>query len=88
MECEVTEVSPEDKKVILRLENIPLEVEVDKSAELITDEAQEESTEDSPPSEDINVDESTEIKTVEADITEDEPRDSENEVEGDDEAEK
>ena len=88
LECEVSEVSPEDKKVILRLENIPLEVEVDKSAESITDEAQEESTDDSPPSEDINVDESTEIKTVEADITEDEPRDSENEVEGDDEAEK
>jgi small subunit ribosomal protein S1 len=88
LECEVTEVSPEDKKVILSLENIPPEVAVDKSTESNENEAKEEFTDDNAGSRDISVDEFSEIESEETVTTENKSGDSENKIEGDDEAEK
>jgi hypothetical protein len=81
-------VSPEDKKVILSLENIPPEVAVDKSTESNENEAKEEFTDDNAGSRDISVDEFSEIESEETVTTENKSGDSENKIEGDDEAEK
>ena len=83
LECKVTEVSPEDKKVILSLENIPPEVEVDQSEEIVKDEANKDSSDESQQTENVTVDNSSIDEKEDADITKDKPKDSENEIEGD-----
>jgi len=88
LECKVTEVSPEDKKVILSLENIPPEVEVDQSEEIVKDEANKDSSDESQQTENVTVDNSSIDEKEDADITKDKPKDSENEIEGDEDTEK
>lgn len=91
LECEVTEVSPEDKKVILSLDDIPLAEETkkpDESSEPTSEEAAEKPEDEKAETKNAHVEETSDVEDAETGSTEDKSGDSENESEGNDEAEK
>ncbi len=91
LECEVTEVSPEDKKIILSLDDIPLAEETEKpdeSSEPTSEEATEKPADEKAETKNAHVEETSDVEDTETGSAEDKSGDSENESEGNDEAEK